>query len=325
VSLKILENLMENIDQADRNSENHRPFSNVQRLRNGKKKTDADTAHLKTNPKEIQDEYQMIRAEAGLTIEDLKNKWNRIVREMANITEARNELITHNLRLVIHIAKHYLGRGLSLMDLVQEGNIGLMKAVDRFKYQKGCKFSTYANWWIRQSITRALINQTKTIRIPIHIMEFYGRINGASRKLAQELGRDPNPEEIARTVGITAKEVEEKFGIIQKTASLQSPVGNDNSKLEDFLEDHNGSSPFACLERKEITEKICRLLKTLTPKEEKIIRMRFGIGVDRDFTLEEVGRHLTMTREGVRQIEAKALRRLQHPCRLRELKALTVN
>jgi RNA polymerase primary sigma factor len=321
-SLKILENIVKRVEGIDEKYEKQ-STSKISRKSNNGKKT-INTKHM-TAAKDIRNEYKHITSEAGVRIEELKNMWRRITREMAFITEARNELITRNLRLVVHIAKYYLGRGLSLLDLVQEGNIGLMKAVDRFKYDKGCKFSTYANWWIKQSITRALINQTNTIRVPIHVMEIYNTLNESSKQLAQQLERAPDTEEIARKAGISTKEVEEKIAIIQKTVSLHTPVGDEEARLEDLLEDQKSPSPYSSLEKKEMTEKICKVLKTLTPKEEKIIRMRFGIGVERDFTLEEVGRHLYMTREGVRQIETKALRRLKHPTRLRELKALMVN
>lgn len=266
--------------------------------------------------------YKNVELEVGIKVEHLVDMWEKINRVQAFVLEAKNELITRNLRLVVNIAKNYVGRGLPLLDLIQEGNIGLMKAVDKFKYEKGFKFSTYATWWIRQAITRALIDQTKTIRVPVHMMEFYNRVTKASRELTQELGREPSDEEIAKRLAVPPRKVEEVFRAIQDPIALQTPVGDEDTELEDFIGDKNSPSPFTDAEGKEISGYIKKVLGTLTPKEEKVIRMRFGIGVDRDHTLEEVGRHLTITRERVRQIEAKALRKLKHPSRLKALKAL---
>ncbi len=266
--------------------------------------------------------FKKIEGEVGIKIEQILSLWERISRVQAFVLEAKNELITRNLRLVVNIAKNYVGRGLPLLDLIQEGNIGLMKAVDKFKYEKGFKFSTYATWWIRQAITRALIDQTKTIRVPVHMMEFYNRVTKASRELTQELGREPTDEEIARKLTVPTRKVEEVFRAIQDPIALQTPVGDEDTELEDFIGDKTSPSPYADAENKEISGYIKKVLGTLTPKEEKVIRMRFGIGVDRDHTLEEVGRHLTITRERVRQIEAKALRKLKHPSRLKALRIL---
>jgi len=266
--------------------------------------------------------FRRIEIEAGKKVEILLYLWERISRVLAFVLEAKNELITRNLRLVVNIAKNYVGRGLPLLDLIQEGNIGLMKAVDKFKYEKGFKFSTYATWWIRQAITRALIDQTKTIRVPVHMMEFYNRVTKASRELTQELGREPTDDEIAKRLLVPTRKVEEVFRAIQDPIALQTPVGDEDTELEDFIGDKNAPSPYMDAEGREISGYIKKVLGTLTPKEEKVIRMRFGIGVDRDHTLEEVGRHLSITRERVRQIEAKALRKLKHPSRLKALKAL---
>jgi RNA polymerase primary sigma factor len=266
--------------------------------------------------------YKKIEGEVGIKVDQIISIWEKISRVQAFVLEAKNELITRNLRLVVNIAKNYVGRGLPLLDLIQEGNIGLMKAVDKFKYEKGFKFSTYATWWIRQAITRALIDQTKTIRVPVHMMEFYNRVTKASRELTQELGREPTNEEIAKKLSVHSRKVEEVFRAIQDPIALQTPVGDEDTELEDFIGDKNSPSPYSDAEDKEISGYIKKVLGTLTPKEEKVIRMRFGIGVDRDHTLEEVGRHLTITRERVRQIEAKALRKLKHPSRLKALKTL---
>ncbi|MBC8412504.1 MAG: sigma-70 family RNA polymerase sigma factor [Nitrospira sp.] len=266
--------------------------------------------------------FKRIESEVGIKTDHIMLIWDRISKVQAFMLEAKNELITRNLRLVVNIAKNYVGRGLPLLDLIQEGNIGLMKAVDKFKHEKGFKFSTYATWWIRQAITRALIDQTKTIRVPVHMMEFYNRVTKASRELTQELGREPSNDEIAKKLQVPNRKVEEVFRAIQDPIALQTPVGDEDTELEDFIGDKNSPSPYNDAEDKEISGYIKKVLGTLTPKEEKVIRMRFGIGAERDHTLEEVGRHLTITRERVRQIEAKALRKLKHPSRLKALKAL---
>ncbi|MEW5768714.1 MAG: sigma-70 family RNA polymerase sigma factor [bacterium] len=323
MSLKILDNLMKKVEIADRKITRHGTLRDLKRLINEKKKKEVNPMKLHALAKEVQTEYKRVESEVGVKIDDLKLKWDRITKARALVTEAKNELITRNLRLVVNIAKNYVGRGLPLLDLIQEGNIGLMKAVDKFKYEKGFKFSTYATWWIRQAITRALIDQTKTIRVPVHMMEFYNRVTKASRELTQSLGREPSNEEIAKKLGVPTRKVEEVFRAIQDPIALQTPVGDEDTELEDFIGDKNSPSPYSDAEKSEISDQILMILKTLTPKEEKVIRMRFGIGVDRDHTLEEVGRHLSITRERVRQIEAKALRKLKHPSRLRALKVLT--
>jgi len=270
----------------------------------------------------VQKKFKSIETEAGIKVDEVLDVWVKIRKVQAFMTEAKNELITRNLRLVVNIAKNYVGRGLPLLDLIQEGNIGLMKAVDKFKHEKGFKFSTYATWWIRQAITRALIDQTKTIRVPVHMMEFYNRVTKGSRELTQVLGREPSDEEIAKKLQVPTKKVEDVYRAIQDPIALQTPVGDEDTELEDFIGDKNSPSPYNEAEIKEVSTYIQKVLCTLTPKEERVIRMRFGIGVDRDHTLEEVGRHLTITRERVRQIEAKALRKLKHPSRLKALKTL---
>jgi RNA polymerase primary sigma factor len=240
---------------------------------------------------------------------------------MELITKTKHELIIHNLRLVVYVAKYYIGKGLSLLDLIQEGNIGLIKAVDKFDYKRGFKFSTYATWWIRQSVIRALMDQVKTIRLPVNITALYGKIIKASRELLLHLGREPRTEEIAKRLGVPVKKVDEVLGAIQDPITLQTPIRDEESTLEDVIGD-NSSSPYADAERNKITEQILKVLHTLTPREEEVIRMRFGIGIDRDHTLEEVGTHLCISRERVRQIEAVAMRKLKHPKRLKTLKIL---
>ncbi|MGC2063951.1 MAG: sigma-70 family RNA polymerase sigma factor [Thermodesulfovibrionales bacterium] len=323
LSLKVLDDLMKKLEAIDRKIGKYGSLKEIKRLVNERKKKNINPLKLAILEKEVKTEYRRVETEVGIKIEDLKIKWDKITNARTLVTDAKNELITRNLRLVVNIAKNYVGRGLPLLDLIQEGNIGLMKAVDKFKYEKGFKFSTYATWWIRQAITRALIDQTKTIRVPVHMMEFYNRVTKASRELTQQLGREPSNEEIAKKLVVPTRKVEEVFRAIQDPIALQTPVGDEDTELEDFIGDKNSPSPYSDAERNEISEQILMILKTLTEKEQKVIRMRFGIGVDRDHTLEEVGRHLSITRERVRQIEAKALRKLKHPSRLRALKVLT--
>jgi RNA polymerase primary sigma factor len=288
----------------------------------GKKKRNINPFHLIALAKEVHDGYKEVAAEAGIDVEQLRTEWERISKAGKLVTAAKSELITRNLRLVINIAKNYVGRGLSLLDLIQEGNIGLMKAVDKFKYEKGFKFSTYATWWIRQRMTRALMDQTKTIRVPVHAVEFYNRATKVSRELRQQLGRDPDKEEIAERLAVSTGKIDEVFTAIQDPIALQTPLGDDDSKLEDFISDEDSPSPYTDTEKNDLTERIIRVLDTLEPREAAIVRMRFGIGFEKDYTLEEIGRHFSITRERVRQIEAKALRKLKHPDRRRELKIL---
>ena len=318
-----LEELMTIMDYADKKIKRYGSLKELRATVNEKKKKGQSPKKIETLLKDVQAEYKKIEAEVGIKADALKDMWSKISKARYLVGETKNELITRNLRLVVNIAKNYVGRGLPLLDLIQEGNIGLMKAVDKFKYEKGFKFSTYATWWIRQAITRALIDQTKTIRVPVHMMEFYNRVTKASRELTQELGREPVNEEIAKKLIVPVRKVEEVFRAIQDPIALQTPIGDEDTELEDFIGDKASPSPYSDAERIETSEQIQRVLRTLTPKEETVIRMRFGIGVDRDHTLEEVGRFLSITRERVRQIEAKALRKLKHPSRLRALKILT--
>jgi RNA polymerase primary sigma factor len=322
MSLKVLDNLMIKIEIADRKIARYRTLKDLKKIVNGKKKQDINSIQLNTLAKEVQNEYKQVESEVGIKIDQLKAKWDRITRARTLVSEAKNELITHNLRLVINIAKNYVGRGLNLLDLIQEGNIGLMRAVDKFDYKRGFKFSTYATWWIRQGITRGLIDQTKTIRVPVHAADFYNKATKASRELRQQLGRDPNKEEIAKRLAVSTGKLEEVFTAVQDTIALQTPLGDEGSTIEDFISDKDSPSPYSNTERNDVTEQILGVLNTLTPREAVVIRMRFGIGCEKDCTLEEVGRHFSITRERVRQIEFKALRKLKHPSRRCALKVL---
>ncbi len=318
-----LEELMDTALRADVKIKRYGTIKDFRSFINEKKKKNQNTKRYDMLLKEVQSDYKKIESEVGTKVEALKDLWLKISKARHLVMEAKNELITRNLRLVVNIAKNYVGRGLPLLDLIQEGNIGLMKAVDKFKYEKGFKFSTYATWWIRQAITRAIIDQVRTIRVPVHMMEFYNHVTKASRELTQQLGHEPTNEEIAKKLIVPVRKVEEVFRAIQDPIALQTPIGDEDTELEDFIGDKTSPSPYSDAERIETSEQIQRVLRTLTPKEGTVIRMRYGIGVDRDHTLEEVGRYLSLTRERVRQIEAKALRKLKSPIRLKALKILT--
>jgi len=322
MSLKVLDDLMLKIESTDRKLARFGTLKGLKKIINKKKKQNINSIQLNTVANEVQGEYKRVESEVGIKIDELKTRWNRITKARTLVSEAKDELTNHNLRLVINIAKNYIGRGLSFLDIIQEGNIGLMRAIDKFDYKKGFKFSTYATWWIRQGITRGLIDQAKTIRVPVHAADFYNKAIKASRELRQLLGRDPDKEEIAKRLAVSTGKLEEIFAAVQDTIALQTPLGDEGSTIEDLISDKDSPSPYSDTERSKITEQILRVLNTLTPKEAEIIRRRFGIGYDKDHTLEQVGKHFSITRERVRQIEAKALRKLKHPGRSNALRAL---
>lgn len=295
------------------------------KLRNLEQKVEENLTGLSLNKKMLEEIKRKIAKQLQFLDTKEMEKVRRSLSEIDDIESrlkiVKNRLIQANLRLVINIAKKYLNRGLSFLDLIQEGNMGLMKAAEKYDYQKGYKFSTYSTWWIRQAITRAIADYARTIRVPVHVLETMNKITKVTISLFQELGREPNLEEISYKAGLPLEKVRKIMKVSNEPISIETPIGDDESKLGDFIADPKSPSPFSELVNISLKEEISKVLSTLTPREEKVVRMRLGIGEKTDYTLEEVGEVFGLTRERIRQIEAKALRKLKHPSRRKRLES----
>jgi len=291
-----------------------------------KRKHSAALAHLRDDVEKTQKRLQSLEERVHLAIAEVKEINREVAVGEAKARRAKKEMVEANLRLVISIAKKYTNRGLQFLDLIQEGNIGLMKAVDKFEYRRGYKFSTYATWWIRQAITRSIADQARTIRIPVHMIETINKLNRISRQMLQEMGREPTPEELAVRMEMPEDKVRRVLKIAKEPISMETPIGDDeDSHLGDFIEDTSVDSPIDSATMESLRETTHSVLAGLTPREAKVLRMRFGIDMNTDHTLEEVGKQFDVTRERIRQIEAKALRKLRHPSRSEQLRSFLMD